>query len=148
MCAPNTSYRGPDMTSLYREFVLRGPGPAQAMVQFVKSNAKACNDRGKPLRVIVTEEEERRRLQQNRFYWGGVITRIAEQAWVDGQQFSKDAWHEYFGRQYGVCEDVTLPDGEVVTRRLSTSDMSVKDFAEYCEKVQAHAATEYGVEFL
>lgn len=135
------------MTTLYREFVLCGPSIWQAFHAFVKANAKACNDRGRPLRLIVTEEEERRRLQQNRFYWGAVISRIAEQAWVDGRQFGKDAWHEYYGRLFGVCEDVTLPDGEVVTRRLSTSDMSVKDFSEYCEKVQAHAATEFGVEF-
>lgn len=134
--------------ALYREFVLRGPTIWQGLVSFVRANAKACNDRGTPLRVIVTEEEERRRLQQNRFYWGAVITRIAEQAWVDGQQFSKDAWHEYYGRLFGVCEDVTLPDGEVVTRRLSTADMTVGDFSEYCERVQAHAAAEFGVEFL
>lgn len=133
---------------LYREFLLTGQDPWKSCVSLVKANAKACNDRGRPLRVIVTEEEERRRLQQNRFYWGAVITRIAEQAWVEGQQFSKEAWHEYYGRMFGVCQDVTLPDGEVVTRRLSTSDMGVGEFTEYCEKVQAHAATTFGVEFL
>lgn len=134
--------------ALYREFLLTGPAKWQALVSLVRENAKAFNDRGRPLRVIVTEEEERRKLQQNRFYWGAVISRIAEQAWVEGQQFSKDAWHEYYGRLFGVCQDVTLPDGEVVTRRLSTADMTVGDFSEYCERVQAHAAAEFGVEFL
>lgn len=133
--------------ALYREFVLRGPETWRSLVALVKGNAKACNDRGRPLRVIVTEEEERRKLVQNRYYWGGIITRISETAWVDGKQFSKDAWHEMYGRMFGVCEDVTLPDGEIVTRRLSTSDMGVGQFAEYCEQVKAHAAAEFGVEF-
>lgn len=133
--------------ALYREFLLTGSNVWQSAVALVRANAKACNERGRPLRLIVTEGEEKRRLRQNRFYWGAIITPIMEQAWVDGQQFSKDAWHEYYGRLFGICEDVTLPDGEVVTRRLSTADMSVADFSEYCERIQAHATTELGVEF-
>lgn len=135
------------MTTLYREFVLRGPSVWQSLVAFVRANAKACNDRERPLRVIITEEEAKRRLEQNRFYWGAVITTISEQAWIGGRQFCKDAWHEFYARKYGPCEDITLPDGEVVMRRLSTSDMKVSEFAEYVEKVQADAAMELGVEF-
>ncbi|WP_043172710.1 recombination protein NinB [Bordetella bronchiseptica] len=132
---------------LYREYVLHGPNQAQAVWQMLKNNAAAKAKQGKPLRVIVTEAEHKRGLQQNRFYWGAVITRIADQAWVDGQQFSKDAWHEFYGRLFGICQDVTLPDGEVVTRRISTAEMNVGDFSDYCERVQAHAAAEFGVEF-
>lgn len=136
------------MSTLYREFILRGPSAWQALVAFVRTNAKACNDRERPLRVIVTEAEAKRRLEQNRYYWGVVITSIAEQAWVNGQRFSKDAWHEYFAREFGLCEDITLPSGEVVTRRMSTTEMSVSQFAEYTEKVHAYGAMELGVEFV
>lgn len=133
--------------ALYREFTLRGPSVWQALVAFVRGNAKAQADKGQPLRIIVTAEDRKRGAEQNRFYWGAVIAAISEQAWVNGQRFSKDAWHEYFAREYGVCEDVVLPTGEVIVRRKSTSDMTVAEFSEYTHKVQAHAATELGVEF-
>lgn len=131
---------------LYREFMLRGPSQWQAFKAFVGANAKAAADIGKPLRLIVTVDEAKRNVQQNRFYWGAVITPIAEQAWVDGRQFDKDTWHEYFGRLYGVCEDVTLPDGEVIVRRKSTTAMTIAEFSEYLERVQVHATEQLGVE--
>lgn len=133
--------------ALYREFTLNAPSVWAAIVAFVKGNARAQVDRGRPLRVIITAEERKRNPEQNRFYFGAVIAQISEQSWVEGQQFSKDVWHEYFARLYGVCEDITLPDGEVVTRRKSTTDMTVSEFSDYTHRVQAHAATELGVEF-
>ncbi|KVX03995.1 recombination protein NinB [Alcaligenes faecalis] len=138
---------GPDMRLIYREFTLRDGLSWNNLVALVRANARAAIDIDKPLKVIVTQAEAKRRSVQNRYYWAAVITPIAEQAWVGGHQFSKESWHELYGRMFGVCEDITLPDGEVVTRRLSTTDMTVSQFSEYCERVQAHAAQEYGVEF-
>lgn len=134
-------------TALYREFTLRNGGIWSALVAFVKANAPAFAEKGEPLRVIVTSEERKRNAEQNRFYWGVVLRDIAEQAWVEGRQFDKDTWHEYFARKFGVCEDVTLPDGEIIVRRKSTTAMSVHEFSEYTTKVQAHAAGHFGVEF-
>lgn len=132
---------------LYREFTLRNGGVWSAVVAFVKANAPTFADRGEPLRVIVTAEERQRNLQQNRFYWGAVLKQIADQAWVDGRQFDKDAWHEYFARKYGVCDELILPDGEIITRRKSTIQMSVGEFSTYLNQIQAYAAGELGVEF-
>ena len=53
---------------LYREFVLRSPAAWQALAQLVAANAKAFIDRGRPLRVIVTEDEKKRTTQANAFY--------------------------------------------------------------------------------
>lgn len=135
------------MTALYREFRLTGPAIWKAVCAFVAANARACVDRGRPLRLIVTEDERKRTAEMNRFYWGAVLTRIAEQAWVEGRQFDKDVWHELFARKYGVCDEVTLPDGEIVIRRKSTTQMTVDDFSKYLVQVQAYAASELGVEF-
>lgn len=134
-------------TTLYREIALRGASQWQAAVAFVKANAKTQNDLGKPLRVIITAEGEKRNDQQNRFYWGCVLRCISEQSWTAGRQYDKDTWHEYFARLFGVCEDVTLPDGEVIVRRKSTTAMTVAEFSEYLDQVQAHAATKLGVIF-
>lgn len=135
------------MTTLYREFTLRAPEAWKALAAFVAANAKACIERGRPLRVIVTTDEKKRNAEQNRFYWGLVLTTIAEQSWVEGRQFDKDVWHEHLARKFGVCDEVVLPDGEIVMRRKSTTQMTVGEFSDYLTRVQAYAATELGVEF-
>lgn len=133
--------------ALYREFLLHTPGVGHNLVAFLKANAPTFADKGEPLRVIVTAEEKQRNAQQNRFYFGAVLKQIAEQAWVDGNQFDKDAWHEYFARKYGVLDELMLPGGEIVMRRKSTSQMSVGEFATFLVQVQAYAAGTLGVEF-
>ncbi|WP_342704256.1 recombination protein NinB [Burkholderia arboris] len=134
-------------TALYREFTLRDGGIWTHVVAFVRANAQSFAERGEPLRVIVTAEEKQRNEQQNRFYFGAVLKAIAEQAWVEGRQFDKDAWHEYFARKFGISDELTLPDGEIILRRKSTSKMSVGEFSAYLNQIQAYAATELGVEF-
>jgi len=135
------------MSALYREFVLRGPGVWPAVIAFVKANAASFAEKGEPLRLIFTSDEKKRNAEQNRFYWGVVLRDIAEQAWINGRQFNKDVWHEYLARMYGVCEDVTLPDGEIIVRRKSTTQMSVGEFSTYLNEVQAYATGTLGVEF-
>ncbi|OBR52351.1 recombination protein NinB [Paraburkholderia tropica] len=134
-------------TALYREFTLRNGGAWNAVVAFIKANAPTFADKGEPLRLIVTAEERQRNAQQNRFYWGAVLRDISEKAWVDGKQYDKDTWHEFFSRRYGILEDVTLPGGEVVVRRRSTTLMSVGEFSQYLDDIQGYATTELGVCF-
>jgi hypothetical protein len=134
-------------TALYREFTLRNGGVWNAVVAFIKANAPTFADKGEPLRIIVTAEEKQRNAAQNRFYFGAVLKQISEQAWVDGKQFDKDTWHEYFARKYGILDELTLPDGEIITRRKSTTQMSVGEFSEYLDNVQAYAGETLGVQF-
>lgn len=133
--------------TLYREFVLRGPSVWEALKAFIKGNAKACLEAGKPLRLIVTQDEKRRNVEQNKRYWGLLLQTIAENAWVNGRQFDKDTWHEYFARMFGVCDEVVLPDGEIITRRKSTTQMTVGEFSDYMQQVEVYAQVELGVEF-
>jgi hypothetical protein len=132
---------------LYREFVLRSPAAWQALAQLVAANAKAFIDRGRPLRVIVTEDEKKRTSEANRFYWGAVLTTIAEQAWVDGRQYSKDVWHEHFARLYLPHTEIVTPYGEIVSRRKSTTELTVSEFSDYLQRVQSDAASSLGVIF-
>lgn len=135
------------MTALYREFPLRNPSVWLALVAFVKANAAACMDRGHPLRVIVTEDEKKRNTEQNKRLWGYLYKTIAEQSWVDGKQFSKDVWHEHFARMFCVCEEMILPDGEIITRRKSTTEMTVGEFADFMTQIEVYAAQELGVQW-
>lgn len=133
---------------LYREFVLSGPAVWQLVKELVREHAKACIDRGAPLRVIFTTEERRRTPEQNARYWSGaVLGAIAEQVFVEGRQFTEEVWHEELAQRFCPRIEVTLPSGEIFTRRKSTSEMSVKEFAEYVQKVEAYAASELLVEF-
>jgi hypothetical protein len=133
--------------ALYREFTLKNGGVWNAVVAFIKANAPIFADKGEPLRLIVTAEERQRNQQQNRFYFGAVLKQVSEQAWVDGKQYDKDTWHEYFARKYGILDELTLPDGEIITRRKSTTQMSVGEFSEYLDAVQSYAGGTLGVTF-
>lgn len=132
---------------LYHEFVLSGDTAWKQFVSLMKANAKAYIERGTPIRLIVTTEERRRTPEANAFYWGVVLRTISEQAWVNGNQFTPDTWHEYYAEQYCPRVEVTLPSGEIFSRRKSTSDMTQKEFADYVTRVQANAASEHAVEF-
>lgn len=127
---------------MLRTFVLRGQPQAQLLWAFLKANWEALAQAGKPLAVTVTEYKSKRSLEQNKRYWA-LLNEIAEQAYVGGQQFSAEAWHEHFKRKYIGCED--LPGGGQIG--ISTTSLAVSEFADYMTKVEQFAVTELGVEF-
>jgi hypothetical protein len=133
---------------LYKEFVLSGPAVWALVVEFVRQYAKACIEKGSPLRIIFTTEERRRTKEQNARYWSGaVLGAIASQAWIEGRQFDEETWHEALAEKYCPRVEFTLPDGQIFSRRKSTSEMTVKEFSEFVQKVEVYAATQLGVEF-
>lgn len=133
---------------IYREFVLKNNSIWSVIVEFVKAHAAKYMHAGRPLHLMIFDEEQKRNNHQNRYYWSAVIAQIAEQVWVDGKQFSKETWHEYFARKHCPMIEFVLPDGEIIRRRKSTGEMTVKEFSEYTTAVQAEAATDFGVRFL
>lgn len=130
---------------IYREFVLSSPSIWSLIVAFVKSNATACIKQGKPLHVFITTQEKKRSSKQNSRYWGYVLKTIAEQSWVNGKQYRADTWHEYLGDMYLPKIEKELPDGSIKTHRVSTTDLSVSEFTEYMQNIEAYAASELGV---
>ena len=95
-------------------------------------------------RWVLTVSLRKRTKAQNRRYWGnGVLKQIADQATVNGRLYSAETWHEQFKRQFiGVIE---LPSGEVIGK--SSADLTTAEFCEFCDQVEAYAATELGVTF-
>ncbi len=96
-------------------------------------------------RWVLTVSKRKRTKPQNRRYWGrGVLSQIAEQATINGQKFSAEAWHEQFKRMFiGIVE---LPNGQVVGK--SSAALGKRKFADFCSEVEAYAATELGVFFV
>jgi hypothetical protein len=133
--------------TLHREFKIISETALKSAINFVESNWRALLDVETPIFLIITSAEEKRRDQQNKYYWAVVIRSIAEQAWLNGKQFSAEAWHEYFASQYGVKKEIEMPNGCISTKRLSTTEMKVREFSEYTQKVEAYGAQELAVRF-
>ena len=111
------------------------------MQGFIGANWKACADEGKPLSVEVTEFKSQRSDPQNRLYWKR-LSEIADNAWVDGQQFTREAWHHHLASEF--LPKIPTPGGELVP--ISTTKLDVAEFTEYLDKIAAYAATELQLE--
>ena len=106
-------------------------------------------DQDNPLEVVIREPVKARGMDQNGYYFMR-IGELAGQAWIDGKQFSKDAWHEYAKKNI-MPEEITTKDGEVRSKWEPTpdGDMSVISttrlergcFADYTNAVEAFGAS-------
>lgn len=114
----------------------------------------------KPLEIVIREEKPVRKLSQNDLMWAGPLADLAGQAWVNGRQFSAEVWHEFLKRENLPEDDDPdlselvkdgyrkwdyTPDGERVVVG-STTQLTVKGFSEYLEKLFAYGAS-LGVHF-
>ena len=126
-----------------RTFVLSNDDRAKALGAFLRGNWRAMADAGKPLQVTVAEYKAKRSGEQNRRYWA-ILNQIAAEAWIDGKQFSADAWHEFAKRKFIGCEET--PGGGSVG--ISTTTLSVSEFSDYTTRVEVYAAQELGLEVM
>ena len=118
-------------------------------------------DSARPLEVVIREEKRKRTLDQNALYWAGPLLDIAEQAWVQGRQYSAEVWHEHFKREFlpdpdradcdlsqvkdGFRKWSTTPGGICVLVG-STTGLTVRGMAAYLDQVYAYGAS-LGVQF-
>lgn len=114
-------------------------------------------DADKPLQVVVSEYKAPRKLDQNALMWAGPLKNIAEQAWLDGKQFSADCWHHYFKVQLlpeefdpELClEDYRKWEYDPAGDRIlvgSTTRLTKKGMAQHIEAIHAFGAS-LGVQF-
>lgn len=128
-----------------REFLLRSDIQVATLLALIPHLPL---DADHPLSVRIGEQIKVRGLDQNGYYFMR-IGEIAEQAWIDGKQFSKEAWHEYAKKNI-MPEEIITKDGEVRSKWEPTpdGDMSVISttrlekgcFAEYTTAVEAFGA--------
>ena len=130
------------MAAMSRTFVLRGDTNAQALWNFLKHNWRALADAGKPLAITVAEHRAKRSGEQNKRLWA-LLNEIAEQAMLDGKQYSAEAWHEHLKRTLIGVEE--LPGGGSVG--ISTTKLNVEEFGAYMTRIEAYAAQNFGIEF-
>lgn len=138
---------------LHRQWVIRSEAEARALHTFLKLNARAAAEAGRPLQVTVAVYRENRSNEQNAFMWAAVLEPIARQVYVGGQRFTAEVWNEHLKEQLlpdvnakGMQKWMHLPNGQ---RRLmmSTRDLNVDEMRDYLDRAAAFAATELGVVF-
>jgi hypothetical protein len=57
-------------------------------------------DPERPIELVLREERKVRGLDMNAAMWAGPLREIAEQAWVNGRQYSAEVWHEFMKQKY------------------------------------------------
>lgn len=104
------------------------------------------------LAVTVQPLEDQRSIQQNRYYWGFLLKHISEQAKVNGIGATPDGWNlfmkkEFLGYTFTKVKEPGKTRKTVRKELRSTRGLSVKKMAEYMQKIEAMAATDFGVQF-
>jgi hypothetical protein len=126
--------------SLHRQFILDGEQQASSLWAFLRNNWKALAGAGKPLLVTVEHYRKRRSNKQNARYWA-ILQNIADNAWVNGQKYSAETWHEFFkGKFIGYID---LPYGGM--QAMSSAGLKTDEFAEYTTQVEVFGVQELGV---
>ena len=112
-------------------------------------------DSDKPLVITVAEEKKLRGLDANALMWVGPLKSIAEQAWINGRQYSAEVLHEHFKREYlPEDNDPELPelakdgyrkwDIDPKGNRVlvgSTTELTKEGFSIYLQQVEAFGAS-------
>ncbi len=129
---------------MMRTFVLRSDKEAQALWKFLKVNWKGMADTGRALEVSIGEYKHKRSVEQNKRLHA-LLTDIAESAYVNGFQYSSESWKEYYRRKFIGTEEIRFPDGTAQERGISTTTLSVSEFADFMNRIEAHAVSELGV---
>ena len=114
-------------------------------------------DPAHPLEIVAREEVKARKPDQNSAMWAGPLADIAEQAYVNGRTYTAEVWHQHFKAEFlpeefdpeltkdGYQKWDWTPAGERVLIG-STTQLTVKGFAQYLEQVIAFGAS-LGVAF-
>lgn len=137
-----------------RSFYLRSEQARESLVALVHNLPL---DDLKPLQVIVEEQRPVRKMSQQALLFAGPMTDIAEQAFIDGRQYSVEVLHEFCKRQFlpndfdpELCTDSYRkwdedPHGNPVMVG-STTKLTVKGYSIYLEQVHSFGAS-LGVQF-
>jgi len=75
-----------------------------------------------------------RSTEQNKRYW--KILSLLALIEIKGIRYDSESWHEYFKFKFLGADDIKLPNGKVLVRVKSTTNLDVGEFAEYMTQVE------------
>ena len=114
--------------------------------KFPESEAKMIGHRikefdGKFLTIELREFHPTRSNQQNRFVFGVIYPAIKAHLQKFGAVMSIEEIHEFtVARVWCHTQAVVMPDGEVYTKRLSSTKLSKAEWQEFIEVTRAYWA--------
>ncbi len=90
--------------------------------------------------------------KQRAYLHGCILTNIAHQARANGEKFPMKTWKEWYRNEFLGFRTVSHmnPFTKKLSRRrqrVSTEDLSIRKYADYIERVIAHAVVELNVRF-
>lgn len=107
-------------------------GQAEAVKNFLRG-------RTVPVSFRLSKRTDQRSLNQNRYYFGVILATISEFTGHDVNDL-----HCIYRDRYLPEKFITLGGREVSVRK-TTTDLTPKEFSEYCERIIVEAGTELGV---
>ena len=119
------------MTQPERVFRCRDTANVRQVFLFAWGAAKQFTD---GFEIVIRAIKSKRSADQNRRLWA-LYREVSASVWVDGRQFSDEVWHEHFKRELIGREEVTLPNGEIETRGISTTTLSVGEMGDYMDLI-------------
>lgn len=137
---------------LVRTFVFVSDGDVERFMAFMRANRRPMAKQGRYLQVVVSEHKEKRLDAQNRRMWGFILDPIAQQAYIGGQRFKAEVWHEHLKELFlpeqnsrGMDKWQYMPNGK---RRLAmgTQHLNKTEMDEYLKRISAYATNELAVE--
>ena len=105
------------------------------------------------LRIVVGFDRAEKSAKQRRFLHGPVLRQISEQVVMpDGIRYLPEVWKSYFRKLFvqDRWESYRMPGARRATPhrvRVSTEDLSVKQYSQLIDNVIDHAVAEFGVTF-
>lgn len=120
-----------------RTFLIRSRFDVEMLNNFITRRWKAPCDAGFPYVVEIYQQGKKPSVRARKYYFA-ILGEVAEQAWVDGKQFSSEAWHAFYCEKFIGWDD--LPGGG--RRYISSTTLDNQTFGEFIERVKAHATTE------
>ena len=88
--------------------------------------------------LIFRKTVYKRSTEQNRRLWA-ILNEVAEVP-VQGVMYSAESWATYFKSKFIGCEEIPLPNGQVINRPISTTTLDKSAFSEYMTQIEAWAA--------
>ena len=111
---------------------LKSPKDRELFLQEVEKNLREMNE------VELYPTGQKRSLRANRLYWAWM------QCLEDETGQYKEDFHDYFKAKYLGTEQKEI-FGLLIDKEITTTTLKSKEFWIYMQKVQAEAASEFGV---
>jgi len=124
------------------QFLIHNDAIAANVSAVIKNNWQAMKAKDEVLEVVLRPYKSSRNLEQNKRLHA-MLQEIANQAWVNGRQYPMEIWKEHFKQQF--LSVVELPNGRLMAE--PTRKLSIKQCAEFMQKIEAYAVSDLGVVF-